>query len=78
MENNKQTAVDWLIDWMGENQYFIGNDLLQAFEKAKAMHKEEIADANFYGQRLHAKSVTNTMMEANAFAYYEETFGGNK
>ena len=33
MEN--QTAVEWLKDWMGKNQYFIGNDLLEAIEQAK-------------------------------------------
>jgi hypothetical protein len=37
----KQTAVEWLFDWMGRNQYFIGNDLLKAFEQAKAMDKEQ-------------------------------------
>jgi len=37
----KLTAVEWLIDWMGINQYFIGNDLLKAAEKAKAIEKEQ-------------------------------------
>lgn len=41
----KQTAVEWLIDWMGKSQYFIGNDLLQAVEQALAMEKEQIVDA---------------------------------
>lgn len=49
----KQTAVEWLIDWMGKNQYFIGNDLLQAFEQAKVsvnedaikLEKEQLLDA---------------------------------
>ena len=41
----KQTAVEWLFDWMGRNQYFIGNDLLKAFEQAKAMEREHIEDA---------------------------------
>ena len=35
------TAVEWLLDWMGKNQYFIGNDLLQAVEQAKVMDKEQ-------------------------------------
>ena len=37
----KQTAVEWLLDWMEKNQYFIGNDLLQAVEQAKEMEKEQ-------------------------------------
>ena len=35
-----KTAVEWLLDWMGKNQYFIGNDLVEAFSKAKEMEKE--------------------------------------
>lgn len=39
MKRNKmeKTAVEWLIDWMKSNQYFIGNDLLEAAHTAKAM-----------------------------------------
>ena len=40
----KHTAVEYLIDWMGKNQYFIGNDLLQAVEKAKEIEKEQMLD----------------------------------
>ena len=39
---SKQTAVEWLKDWMGKNQYFIGNDLLEAIEQAKAMEKKQL------------------------------------
>ena len=38
----KQTSIEWLANWMKNNQYFIGNDLLQAIEESKEMHKEEI------------------------------------
>jgi hypothetical protein len=34
------TAVEWVLDWMSKNQYFIGNDLLKAVEEAKEMEKE--------------------------------------
>ena len=37
----KQTAVEWLLDWMGKNQYFIGNDLLKAVKQAKEMEKQQ-------------------------------------
>jgi hypothetical protein len=40
-----KTAVEFLIDWMSKNQYFIGNDLLKAVEQAKVMEKEQIDDA---------------------------------
>ena len=36
-----KTAVEFLIDWMNKNQYFIGNDLLKAVEEAKEMEKEQ-------------------------------------
>ena len=35
------TAVEFLIDWMKKNQYFIGNDLLQAVEQAKEIEKQQ-------------------------------------
>ncbi len=44
-----KTAVEYLIDWMGKNQYFIGNDLLQAVDQAKEMEKEQIKDAHIEG-----------------------------
>ena len=87
MSNNKQSSLEWY----AEKEHEIAREFVLAninhreyfdkkrelLEQAKAMHKEEIMDANFYGQRLHAKSVTNTMMEDNAEQYYNETFGGN-
>ncbi len=45
----KQTAVEWLIDWMGKNQYYIGNDLLQAVQEAKEIEKEQINKACYDG-----------------------------
>ena len=39
-----KTAVEYLIDWMEKNQYFIGNDLLKAVEQAKEMEKEQMLD----------------------------------
>jgi len=41
----KQTAVEFLIDWMSKTQYFIGNDLLKAVEQAKEKHKGELMRA---------------------------------
>ena len=41
----QQTAVEFLFNWMNTNQYFIGNDLLQAVKQAKAMEKQQILNA---------------------------------
>jgi len=69
MTVKKQTAVEWLKDWMGKNQYFIGNDLLEAIEQAKAMEKEQITKACVDGYSSHPYM---------AKQYYNETYGGDK
>ena len=71
MTNNKQSSVDAIIQFMKENQYFIGNDLYQFFEQAKAMHKEEIVDAHNRGIWAEPKPFDD------GEHYYNETFGGN-
>lgn len=38
------TAVEQLIDWMGKNQYFIGNDLLQAAEQFKELEEKRMLE----------------------------------
>jgi len=43
--------------------YFIGNDLLKAFEQVKEMHKQEIIEACNLGYFVE-----------NAEEYYQETF----
>ena len=70
MSNNKQSSVDAIIKFMKENGYFIGKDLYQFFEQAKAMHKEEIKDALIDG------SMNSTLIEYRIPQYYNETFGG--
>jgi hypothetical protein len=37
----KQTAVEFILDYMSKNQYFIGNDLLDIFEQAKAIERNQ-------------------------------------
>lgn len=68
MSMNNMTAVEWLYDWMVKNQYFIGNDLLIAFDKAKQKHKDEII-----------KAWSNGHQEENlAEKYYNKEFGANE
>jgi len=68
---NKQTAVEWLVDWMDKNQYFIGNDLIQAVEKAKEMEKKQITEAwndgNLLGRNGHV-----LLPYDNGNGYYNE------
>jgi hypothetical protein len=65
----KQTAVEWLLDWMEKNQYFIGNDLLQSVEEAKEMEKEQIIRTH-----LMARCYDNKNSVTEAEEYYNETF----
>jgi len=60
----KPTAVQWFFEWMGNNQYFIGNDLLEAFKQAKEMEKQQIIKAN----------EENMMSFTDGEQYYNETF----
>jgi len=46
---SKQTAVEYLIQYMMNNQYFVGNDLADVFEQAKSMEREQIEDAYWEG-----------------------------
>ena len=59
MSNNKQTSS---IDWLWEIAY--NRELTaEAWKQAKAMHKEEIMNAN------------EDLSTANGEQYYNETFG---
>ena len=69
----KQTSVEWLIDWMGKNQYFIGNDLLQAVEQAKAMEKEQMKDMYIKGSFAKMRYYDG-LEYIDAEQYYNETF----
>jgi hypothetical protein len=65
------TAVEWLIDWVNTNQYVISNELLEAFEQAKAMEKKQIENAHLSGL-LHPLEMEATKQ---AEQYYNETYG---
>ena len=43
------TAVEWFLKELKKMDYFIGNDMLQAFEQAKEMEKQQIIDAYKFG-----------------------------
>ena len=35
----KMTPIETLLDWLGKNHYYIGNDLLEKIEELKQMEK---------------------------------------
>ena len=74
-----KTAVEYLIDWMGKNQYFIGNDLLQAVEQAKEIEKEQIMRAYDIGSNKGYDLAKIDDIEEGHYMkepieYYNETF----
>ena len=66
----RTTAVEWLVDWMGKNQYFIGNDLLKAVKQAKEMEKKQLNEAMNYDRPFLCCWEDNSAFEE----YYKETF----
>jgi hypothetical protein len=63
----KQTAVDWFFNELQRMQYFIGNDMVEAYNQAKKMEKQQIIDA-------YNEGGCNWDSELEAEQYYSETF----
>jgi spore coat polysaccharide biosynthesis protein SpsF (cytidylyltransferase family) len=71
MSNDKQTAVDWLLDRIEDV------DLTEKLwenvkQQAKEMEKEQIEEAYKYARAHWSRE------DGNAERYYEQTYGGNK
>jgi hypothetical protein len=66
----KATAVEWLLDWMGKNQYFIGNDLLKAVEQAKEM---ECYKAKVEAKKYYLKGFEDAELTENQGCSHEQT-----
>ena len=71
MSNNKQqTAVDSILKFIKDNQYFIGNELLEFFKQAKQMEKQKLEEAWVEGFKNWNPSKTFD-------DYYDKTYGDN-
>lgn len=71
--SNKQSSVEWLIDRITQDQ--LHRDIshkvwIEIFEKAKAMHKEEMMQSLNDGKAMALGSIENLSLEQ----YYNETF----
>ena len=67
----KQTAVEWFFSELERMQYFIGNDMLEAYKEAKEMEKEQIMMA-VKDSWYMAKG--SNFQEPQEEQYYNETF----
>lgn len=68
MSNKKQTSVEWFFDELQRMQYFIGNDMLEAYKQAKELHRQEIMDAYRF---------PNTLSDISSEQYYKDTYETN-
>jgi hypothetical protein len=62
---SKQTAVEFFFSELERMQYFIGNDMLEAYKEAKQMEKEQLLDM---GNQFAI------MGEDSPEQYYNETY----
>lgn len=69
--SNKQSSIEFIIkSLMSRNLYT--KELLEEFEQAKAMHKQEMKDFYFKGWHRFKGNRDEDFDE-----YYNETYGGN-
>jgi len=68
------TAVETLLDWLKNNHYYIGNDLLEKVEELKEIEKQQIIDAVEWGNRKGYDEHTLTCIYDEDLKYYNETF----
>ena len=52
----KMTPIETLLDWLGKNHYYIGNDLLEKVEELKKVEKQKEKDNFIGGYLTHAMS----------------------
>jgi hypothetical protein len=81
MTNNKKSSVDFLWNQLPEILKFTVDTetalkLLEAFEQAKEMHKNEIIEAFDEGQEYEYQYHINSTPKFDSETYYIETFGG--
>ena len=71
----KQISIYWLLDKMITKKH-TDSELNDIFNKAKAMHKEEVKESYREG-RSDQQSSTDSFYNRNSESYFNETFGGD-
>ena len=69
---SKQTAVEWLVDYIKNLEKYPYKTIQELEDQAKAMEKEQKEHAYFSG------SADNFNDEGDFKKYYNETYGGDK
>ena len=72
------TPVEQFFNELKRMQYFIGNDMLTAYEEAQELHEQQIKDAYNQGFRDAEDNwdvlLSKDFAESNAEIYYNQTF----
>ena len=76
---NKQGCVDWLVEEINKQKVWADPSKLEPIiQQAKAMHKEEIQDAYYMGDRYSCCGCYDSSTEEEAADYYNEIYLGIK
>jgi hypothetical protein len=68
----KQTAVEWFFNELQRMQYFIGNDMVEAYNQAKEMEKQQMFEYIKNNYCIGNKSLEFHRLEFEQ--YYNKTF----
>lgn len=69
---SKQNSIDWLVEKLMKGEFINNTDEL--IEQAKAMHKEEVEEAYFEGQKNGNSYGYNGVVFVNKSKYYKQKF----
>lgn len=65
-----KTPLQQLFEYMEQNQYFIGNDLLAKYEELIELEKQQIIDAHINGQSEFDEGKRRQYNDVLALHYY--------
>lgn len=65
-----KTPLQELMEYMEQNQYFIGNDLLAKYEELIELEKQQIIDAHINGQSEFDEGKRRQYNDVLALHYY--------
>ena len=71
LNKDNMTEVETLLDWLGKNHYYIGNDLLEKVEELKEMENQQIENAFEQGAKWQQERMYS---EEEVFSIIDKAF----
>ena len=68
------TAVEWFLIELEKMQYFIGNDMLEAYKQALELEKQQIKNAYNRGYQDATNDYRDMSIFDDSEQYYNETY----